>query len=105
MEYEGEPLLLYTGVQLKTRLGGHFVHGNEGVPNQPFIEYQCAARPKCRGTSRDLPEWDKSQEPFLPAPPADLPIVGWRDPFIVKRGELKDTGWMVTDGRAQLIGS
>ena len=26
--------------------------------------------------------WTKQEQPFLGLPPADMPLVGWRDPFI-----------------------
>lgn len=33
--------------------------------------------------------WSKRDEPVLPMPPPDMPLVGWRDPFIF---EVKGQG-------------
>lgn len=36
--------------------------------------------------------WSKLEEPFLAYPPADLGLVGWRDPFIFERKGLEGNG-------------
>ncbi len=36
--------------------------------------------------------WTKQEEPFLPFPPEDLGLVGWRDPFIFERKGLEGNG-------------
>lgn len=100
---DGTPLLLYTGVILKAKLDqAKTPPAYPGFDNQPFIEVQCLAEAcledrrevgdKGRDVGqtkegRDLRNWRTSPEPFLAAPPADLNLIGWRDPFIVQEGD------------------
>ena len=49
-----------------------------------------------------LANWVKSEEPFLPYPPPDMELVGWRDPFIfefmTKSGQHKEWGMLMGSG-------
>ena len=49
-----------------------------------------------------LAMWSKREEPVLPMPPPDLPLVGWRDPFIFeikgKQGNGKEWGMLMGSG-------
>lgn len=49
-----------------------------------------------------LANWVKSEEPFLPYPPPDMELVGWRDPFIfefmTKGGQHKEWGMLMGSG-------
>lgn len=49
-----------------------------------------------------LANWVKAEEPFLPYPPADMQLVGWRDPFIfefmTKAGQHKEWGMLMGSG-------
>jgi sucrose-6-phosphate hydrolase SacC (GH32 family) len=45
----------------------------------------------------NLQRWAKQTSPFLSLPPPNLPLTGWRDPFVIQRGESgKD--WIILMG-------
>jgi sucrose-6-phosphate hydrolase SacC (GH32 family) len=50
----------------------------------------------CAGDA-DLEQWSKQDVPFLPLPPPDLPLTGWRDPFVIQRGE-NGKDWIILMG-------
>lgn len=108
---DGVPTILFTGVTLKASVPrvacrwegpgkrrdpgrGHegslgaddppecWPFGNCGAPNQPFVEYQLSARAVLDDGDGDLVWWRKAEAPAIPAPPAGMDIVGWRDPFL-----------------------
>ena len=33
-----------------------------------------------------LIRWHKLKRPFIPLPPSNMPLTGWRDPFIFEKG-------------------
>ncbi len=49
-----------------------------------------------------LAMWSKREEPVLPMPPPDMPLVGWRDPFIFeikgKQGNGREWGMLMGSG-------
>ena len=49
-----------------------------------------------------LAMWSKREEPVLPMPPPDMPLVGWRDPFIFeikgKQGNGQEWGMLMGSG-------
>lgn len=49
-----------------------------------------------------LTMWSKREEPVLPMPPPDMPLVGWRDPFIFeikgKQGNGREWGMLMGSG-------
>ncbi|CAG9465064.1 unnamed protein product [Pedinophyceae sp. YPF-701] len=95
---DGRPLMMYTGVRLKNGMSpagppvatvidprvydDHGDYEDHGLPGQPFIEAQCIAWGD--ESDPDLRKWVKVEEPIIRAPPADLKLVGWRDPYIVQ---------------------
>eukprot|EP00210_Caulerpa_lentillifera_P005193 g4963.t1 len=77
----GLPVILYTGVRLRTNEDcGPLPPSNMDL-NLEFIESQCfaIADPNCE----KLTIWHKSQIPFLAHPPPNMQLTGWRDPFIL----------------------
>lgn len=47
-----------------------------------WIESQCVAVPE-DDDDELLVRWKKMEVPFLPLPPADLQLTGWRDPYVL----------------------
>ena len=48
-----------------------------------------------------LANWEKREEPFLAYPPADMGLVGWRDPFIFEfkgQGGKEEWGMLLGSG-------
>jgi sucrose-6-phosphate hydrolase SacC (GH32 family) len=45
----------------------------------------------------DLRNWEKVDTPFLALPPPDLPLTGWRDPFVIQRGG-RGKPWIILMG-------
>lgn len=87
-----------TGRALQTR--------SRPCPLQPFSEHACltvlhhAATPPRRPNAADpeLKEWVKLPGQFLPQPPADMALSGWRDPFILERPSASSPWWYVMVG-------
>lgn len=81
---DGKPMILYTGVRLRSN------HETGPLPpcdqdlGMAFIESQCAAVPADDDDDL-LVKWNKLQVPFLKLPPKSerYHLTGWRDPFIV----------------------
>lgn len=148
---DGTPVLLYTGVRLRSNEAAGGPPAPEHDLNLPFIEAQCAAVPEhhwgawnggggrgggAPSTSSSTPppppptpgdaldgmldlarhssahahahhahthlhapdpllsRWRKVDAPVLPLPPPNLPLVGWRDPFIFEvKGRDGRTEW------------
>eukprot|EP00891_Asterochloris_glomerata_P002385 jgi/Astpho2/2385/gw1.00044.86.1_t len=80
VDTNGVPTILYTGVRLRSNPGCGPLPPPECDLNLPFIESQLIAIPDEGDTN--LMAWIKQEQPFLGLPPADMPLVGWRDPFI-----------------------
>ncbi len=54
----------------------------------------CAA-----GEDQKLVSWQKAEEPVIALPPADMPLVGWRDPFIFEVGtDTRPWGMLMGSG-------
>ena len=90
IDSDGLPVLLYTGVRLRSNAEAGPPPPPEHDLQLPFVESQLAAVPE---SSVDplLSRWRKLEVPVLPLPPANLPLVGWRDPFIFEvKGERRD---------------
>ena len=64
-------------------------------------EYICLSR-TCISGDPTLAMWSKREEPVLPMPPPDMPLVGWRDPFIFeikgKQGNGREWGMLMGSG-------
>ena len=87
---DGLPVLLYTGVRLRSNAEAGPPPPPEHDLQLPFVESQLAAVPESSGDPL-LSRWRKLEAPVLPLPPANLPLVGWRDPFIFEvKGEVRE---------------
>lgn len=42
--------------------------------------------------------WSKAEAPFLALPPPGLPLTGWRDPFVIQRGDGRGKDWIILMG-------
>lgn len=93
---DGQPVILFTGVRLRSNPDCGPLPPPDRDLHLPFIESQCfaVADPACENLSR----WHKADMPFLSLPPPDLPLAGWRDPFIIQRGDGVDTPWIMLLG-------
>jgi len=81
---DGRPVILYTGVRLRSNHEtGPLPPGDQDL-GMVFIESQCAAVP-ADDSDELLVQWEKVQVPFLGLPPkhSRYDLTGWRDPFIV----------------------
>lgn len=56
-----------------------------------WIAFVCSGDP-------DLKEWQQLPGTFLPQPPADMDITGWRDPFVLERPSEGNPWWYVMVG-------
>jgi len=81
VDTNGSPTLLYTGVRLRSDESFPLPPENYDL-QLPFIESQLAAV----AVDRKLAVWRKLSQPVveLPPPQDELPLTGWRDPFILK---------------------
>ena len=87
---DGLPVLLYTGVRLRSNAEAGPPPPPEHDLQLPFVESQLAAVPESPGDLL-LSRWRKLDAPILPLPPANLPLVGWRDPYIFEvKGEKRE---------------
>lgn len=84
IDANGRPTILYTGVRLRSNPDCGALPPVEQDLQLPFIEMQCSAVPM-EGDDL-LRVWTKNSTPMIELPPADLPLVGWRDPFIFETG-------------------
>lgn len=80
----GLPTILYTGVRLRNNIECGPLPPPESDLNLEFLESQCAA--VAEAGDDKLVRWHKLKRPFLPLPPAGLPLTGWRDPYIFEKG-------------------
>lgn len=76
----GRPVILYTGVRLRSNASAGPLPPPEHDLGMVWIESQCAAVPADPNDDL-LIEWKKIQAPFLPLPPKEMDLTGWRDPF------------------------
>ncbi|DBA96005.1 TPA: hypothetical protein ACH3X1_001510 [Trebouxia sp. C0004] len=99
VDEDGTPIILYTGVRLRSNPECGPLPPAECDLNLPFVETQLAAVPEGDPT---LAMWSKREEPVLPMPPPDMPLVGWRDPFIFeikgKQGNGREWGMLMGSG-------
>eukprot|EP00877_Chromochloris_zofingiensis_P008156 jgi/Chrzof1/3594/Cz13g01200.t1 len=90
VDLNGKPAILYTGVIKKAP--------HEIVPDvSPTHESQLIAVPVDAADS-DLKEWKKLPGSFLPTPPAEMALTGWRDPFIIERPSAHSPYWVCMIG-------
>ena len=81
---DGKPMILYTGVRLRSNHETGPLPPSDQDLGMAFIESQCAAVPADDGDDL-LVKWNKLQAPFLKLPPKSeqYHLTGWRDPFIM----------------------
>lgn len=99
----GKPMILYTGVRLRSNHEGGQLPPTDQDLGMVWIESQCAAVPE-DPTDELLRKWKKIEMPFLKLPPKGLELTGWRDPFICQmdhQSTLQDRNSQYT----MLIGS
>jgi len=91
--------LLYTGVRLRSNADAGPPPAPEHDLQLPFIEAQLCAVPD--PSDPTLSTWTKLPTPILALPPANAPLVGWRDPFIFEtagRGGAAEWGMLLGSG-------
>lgn len=81
IDASGRPVLLYTGVRLRSNDAAGPLPPEEHDLGMVWIETQCAAVPE-DPQDELLIRWKKIETPFLPFPPAHMQLTGWRDPFV-----------------------
>eukprot|EP00775_Hariotina_reticulata_P002344 gene2344-2651_t len=98
IDTDGTPVLLYTGVRLRTNPDAQPLPPPECDLQLPFIESQLYATP----SNQDDPllvQWTKDPSPFIGLPPPNMNLTGWRDPFVVERPcEANQHEWVVLMG-------
>ena len=67
------------------------------APLQGAYEHQLIAVP-VDPSDPDLKEWKQLPGTFLPAPPADMDVAGWRDPFVLEKPSKTNPYWYVMVG-------
>lgn len=77
----GRPMILYTGVRLRSNQTAGPLPPPEHDLGMVWIESQCIAVPESDDDDL-LIKWRKLESPCLKLPPAHLPLTGWRDPFV-----------------------
>jgi sucrose-6-phosphate hydrolase SacC (GH32 family) len=85
VEPSGRPVILYTGVRLRSNAEAGPLPPDEHDLGMVWIESQCAAVPEDPEDDL-LVRWRKQAAPFLPLPPAHMGLTGWRDPFVFEVG-------------------
>ncbi|KAK9810230.1 hypothetical protein WJX72_007025 [[Myrmecia] bisecta] len=100
VDHDGTPTILYTGVRLRSNPECGPLPPAECDLNLPFIETQCSAFPD--PSDPTMATWVKGTEPVIATPPPDMPLVGWRDPFIFeikgKQGNGHEWGMLMGSG-------
>ncbi|KAL4855527.1 Acid beta-fructofuranosidase 4 [Chlorella vulgaris] len=81
LDSDGTPVLLYTGVRLRSNVEAGPLPPPEHDLGMVWVESQLAAVPEDPDDEL-LIRWRKIESPFLHLPPSDLQLTGWRDPFI-----------------------
>ncbi|WIA41557.1 hypothetical protein OEZ86_008923 [Tetradesmus obliquus] len=98
IDTDGTPILLYTGVRLRTNPDAQPPPPPECDLNLPFIESQLYASPADPDDPL-LVSWVKEAAPFIGVPPPNMNLTGWRDPFVVERPcGANDHEWVVLMG-------
>ena len=87
----GVPTILYTGVRLRSNALSGPPPPAEHDLGLVWIESQMAAVPEDPDDPY-LVKWTKHPQAFLPLPPAELQLTGWRDPFIYYANTLTPAG-------------
>eukprot|EP00803_Ostreobium_quekettii_P007954 evm.model.scf_929.2 EVM.evm.TU.scf_929.2 scf_929:6204-10003(+) len=91
----GLPTILFTGVRLRSNPDCGPLPPVENDLQLPFIETQGVAIAEPGDDKLRL--WNKMDAPLIPLPPSNMPLTGWRDPFIFQEGgNGKD--WMMLMG-------
>eukprot|EP00803_Ostreobium_quekettii_P007372 evm.model.scf_89.9 EVM.evm.TU.scf_89.9 scf_89:38243-42484(-) len=83
-ENGGLPTILFTGVRLRSNPECGPLPPQEHDLQLPFIETQGVAT-AVPGDDK-LRRWNKMEAPLIPLPPSNMPLTGWRDPFIFQSG-------------------
>eukprot|EP01025_Chloroclados_australasicus_P023229 TRINITY_DN2361_c0_g1_i10.p1 TRINITY_DN2361_c0_g1~~TRINITY_DN2361_c0_g1_i10.p1 ORF type:complete len:714 (+),score=91.50 TRINITY_DN2361_c0_g1_i10:95-2143(+) len=98
VDHDNKPVILYTGVRLRSNPECGPLPPTEFDLQLPFIESQCMAT--ADPDDPDLLLWKKQETPFLSLPPPNIPLTGWRDPFIYRRGgkNSEDEDWLMLMG-------
>ncbi|KAL4420475.1 hypothetical protein ABPG75_010131 [Micractinium tetrahymenae] len=112
LDSDGTPVLLYTGVRLRSNESAGELPPPEHDLGMVWIETQLAAVPEDPDDEL-LIRWRKVPSPFLHLPPSHLQLTGWRDPFIfvtnTAASPVDDDGGFSANGYSQelrmLIGS
>lgn len=86
------PSIIYCGVTRSTR-------ANETIRAEDLREVQCIAT----STDPELRTWQKLEHPVIDAPPQGVSVVGFRDPFAWKDGDIWYAG--VGSGFPQIGGA
>ncbi|KAF6258531.1 hypothetical protein COO60DRAFT_1107801 [Scenedesmus sp. NREL 46B-D3] len=98
IDTDGTPILLYTGVRLRTNPDAQPPPPPECDLNLPFIESQLYALPADPDDPL-LVDWVKEEAPFIGVPPPNMNLTGWRDPFVVERPcSANNYEWVVLMG-------
>eukprot|EP00884_Botryococcus_braunii_P020058 jgi/Botrbrau1/6736/Bobra.0324s0022.1 len=85
VDLDGTPVMLYTGVRLRTNPDcGPLPHEALDL-GLPMIESQLYAT--CDKEEERLTGWVKGEEACIPHPPEGWALEGWRDPYIIQRGD------------------
>eukprot|EP00878_Enallax_costatus_P014172 GHUV01014823.1.p1 GENE.GHUV01014823.1~~GHUV01014823.1.p1 ORF type:complete len:264 (+),score=34.54 GHUV01014823.1:871-1662(+) len=102
IDTDGTPLILYTGVRLRTNPNAAPMPPPECDLNLPFIESQLYATPLEKEDAL-LVHWVKEPKPFIALPPPSMNLTGWRDPFVVERPcDANGHEWVVLMGSGGL---
>lgn len=98
----GEPIILYTGVRLRSNTEAGPLPPQEHDLGMVWIESQCIAVLEDPEDEMMI-SWKKLEQPFLPLPPCDLQLTGWRDPYVFTPAPPRDDSFEVE--HSMLIGS
>ncbi|KAG2494571.1 hypothetical protein HYH03_007337 [Edaphochlamys debaryana] len=98
LDDEGVPIIMYTGVRLRSNDSCGPLPPTECDLQLPFIESQLTARPVDPNDPK-LTYWTKTEYPFLSLPPPNMGLGGWRDPYIIGRpGQDGQDHWSIVIG-------
>ncbi|KXZ49898.1 hypothetical protein GPECTOR_19g349 [Gonium pectorale] len=98
LDEDGIPVILYTGVRLRSNDSCGPLPPTECDLGMPFIESQCAVRP-VNPEDPKLTYWTKIEFPWLSLPPPSMNLAGWRDPYVISRpGKDGEDHWSLVIG-------
>ncbi|KAG1662140.1 hypothetical protein FOA52_011013 [Chlamydomonas sp. UWO 241] len=99
-EATGHPVILFTGVHLRSTLPPGPHPKQECDLSLSLFESQMVAWPADPDDPM-LTHWIKDETPILPLPPPGMKLAAWRDPFIISKPSDPGSGGMYT----MMIGS